>query len=100
MFENCNKLINYSINIVFSDEKEIIFNNFISNSSIKYLYISGVPTKEKLQSLINNLTDLTLNNDGILDITKLDENLILNLLSDGVLEAEANTKGWEIKRVI
>ena len=37
-------------------------------------------------------------NDGILDITKLDENLILNLLSDGDLEAEANAKGWEIKQ--
>ena len=98
MFENCNKLINYSINIIFSDGKEIIFNNFISNSSINYLYISGVPTKEKLQSLINNLTDLTLNNNGILDITKLDKNLILNLLSDGDLEAEANAKGWEIKQ--
>ncbi len=27
MFENCNKLTDYSINIIFSDGKEIIFNN-------------------------------------------------------------------------
>lgn len=97
MFEKCNKLTNYSININFTDEKEMIFDNFISNSSIKLLYISGAPTKEKLQSLINNLTDLTLNNDGILDVTNLDKNLTFNLLLDGVLETEAKTKGWVIR---
>ena len=97
MFEKCNKLTNYSININFADEKEMIFDNFISNSSIKLLYISGAPTKEKLQSLINNLTDLTLNNDGILDVTNLDKNLTFNLLLDGVLETEAKTKGWVIR---
>ena len=97
MLYGCSSLTNYIIPITFSNNfNYYYFDQFLNNSSIKYLYIKGTPDASDLNYLITELPILS-NNDGIIDMCSLSTEIIKPIIEDNTVIANASDKGWTIE---